>query len=142
MFKDFLGTGSASAWDGRYIRQYISWMNQAWAGRCDGNRVLVFRGTRTICQKELKAMTSSDKALKGIKLFVSPEYENPFRQKREEAFFQSLWSAIAVSGRRWNRKRGLLKSWGFLREIILNTAGSLRKGAGLSESQEQDGEQG
>ena len=31
---------------------------------------------------------------------------------------------------------------GFLREIILNTAGSLRKGAGLSESQEQDGEQG
>ena len=117
-------------------------MNQAWAGRCDGNRVLVFRGTRTICQKELKAMTSSDKALKGIKLFVSPEYENPSRQKREEAFFQSLWSAIAVSGRRWNRKRGLLKSWGFLREIILNTAGSLRKGAGLSESQEQDGEQG
>ncbi len=41
---DLLGTGSASVWDGRYIRQYISWMNQAWAGRCDGNRVLVFRG--------------------------------------------------------------------------------------------------
>ena len=41
---DLLGTGSASVWDVRYIRQYISWMNQAWAGRCDGNRVLVVSG--------------------------------------------------------------------------------------------------
>ena len=90
---DLLGTGSASAWDGRYIRQYISWMNQAWAGRCDGNRVLVFRGTRTICQKELKAMTSSDKALKGIKLFVSPEYENPSDRKEKKPFFSRCWSA-------------------------------------------------
>ena len=137
---DLLGTGSASVWDGRYIRQYISWMNQAWAGRCDGNRVLVFRGTRSLCRKELRAMSRSDKALKEIKLFVSPEYENPFSQKREEAFFQSLWSAVA--GRRWNGKRGLLKRWDFLKEIILNTAGNLRKGAELSESQEQDGEQG
>ena len=39
-------------------------------------------------------------------------------------------------------KKRLIKIMGFLREIILNTAGSLRKGAGLSESQEQDGEQG
>ena len=85
-------------------------------------------------------MAKSDKALKGIKLFVSPEYENPFSQKREEAFFQSLWSAVA--GRRWNGKRGLLKRWDFLRESFLKTAGSLQKGAGLSESQEQDGEQG
>ncbi len=139
---DLLGTGSASVWDGRYIRRYISWMNQAWTGRCGGNRVLIFRGTRAICQKELKAMTKSDKALKGIKLFVSPEYENPFSQKREDAFFQSLWSAVAGSGGRGKKKRGLLKRWDFLRKPFLNTAGSLRKGAGLSESQEQDGEQG
>ena len=139
---DLLGTGSASVWDGRYIRQYISWMNQAWEDRCDGNRVLVFRGPRTVCQKELKAMAKSGRALKEIKLFVSPEYENPFSQKREDAFFQSLWSAVSGSARRWNKKRGLLKGWDFLREIFLNTAGSLQKGAGLSESQEQDGEQG
>jgi hypothetical protein len=138
---DLIGTGSASVWDGRYIRRYISWMNQAWTGRCSGNRVLIFRGTRAVCQKELKAMAKSDKALKGIKLFVSPEYENPFSQKSEDAFFQSLWSAVTGGGR-WKKKRGLLRRWDFLRESFLKTAGSLQKGAGLSESQEQDGEQG
>ena len=138
---DLIGTGSASVWDGRYIRRYISWMNQAWTGRCSGNRVLIFRGTRAVCQKELKAMAKSDKALKGIKLFVSPEYENPFSQKSEDAFFQSLWSAVTGGGR-WKKKRGLLRRWDFLRESFLKTDGSLQKGAGLSESQEQDGEQG
>ncbi len=140
---DLLGTGSAGIWEGPYIRHYITWMNRVWAGRCGGNRGFIMRGTRTVCQKELRAAAKSDRALKGIKLFVSPDYGNPFRQKREEeAFFQSLWSAVTGSGREQGGARGWLERWDFLKEIFLNTAANLQKGAGSSESQEQDGEPG
>ncbi|MFQ9705243.1 MAG: hypothetical protein ACLR0U_32285 [Enterocloster clostridioformis] len=42
-------------------------------------------------------MAKSDKALKGIKLFVSPEYEN-FSARKAKMPFQSLWSAVTGSG--------------------------------------------
>lgn len=135
-----IAIGSAGAWEERLLRQFVSRLERAGPEREKGGALLVFRGMDPGRRKVLKSAGCLGRDSKGILVFGSPEYPDPFRQQREEKeFFHAVWSAVSGSGRLRIRKRGWLKRWDMLKSIFLNTAGLLHRRAESSESQERDG---
>ena len=138
-----LAAGSAGPWEERSIRQYCSWLEKVQRDGYGAETALVFRGMDSGRRKVLKWSGCVSGRLKGIRIFGSPEYGDPFlQQAQEKEYFEAIWSAVSGCGGTRKGKKGWLRRWDVLKKALSGAAGPLRRSAGSSESRERDAGQG
>lgn len=134
--------GVWSPWETDHAKRLASSLEDIKKGRGDLKVILIFRHMTPIRLKLFGMASNMGGQLKESSVFVTPEYEDPFKQQgEEEAFFRTVWSAISGGGRSEYIKRGWFGRWKEAERVFLNAARALLTNAGLSESSEQDAEQ-